>query len=357
MTATIEQNTPEPGCPATLKRMTEHVTLKHVAAHAGVSRTTASYVVTGEGRVSQKTRDRVTASMKVLGYVYNRGAASLRTQRSSTIGVVVTNIASPFFGELLVGLEDELRAAGFLSLVVATGDDPARQEQLITELREHQIAGLAVVPASGSPRELLDTIRISGVPHVFMTRYLEGEAVPYVGPDDLEGGRLAAQHLLGHGCRSLAYLGGRDVVLSRRDRLNGVRRAMRDTGLGDDSVTDVPGDATGESGLEAGERLLAAGPLPDGVICHSDSVAFGFYRALRLHGIPTDSVKIIGYDDIRGAALFEPTLTSMATHPEELGRAAGRKLLAALGVKDQAETELIEIFVPELVVRGSCGCH
>jgi len=337
--------------------MTEHVTLKDVAAHAGVSRTTASYVVTGEGRVSQKTRDRVNASMKELGYVYNRGAASLRTQRSSTIGVVVTNIASPFFGELLVGLEDELRAAGFLSLVVATGDDPARQEQLITELREHQIAGLAVVPASGSPRELLDTIRVSGVPHVFMTRYLDGEPAPYVGPDDLEGGRLAAQHLLGHGCRTLAYLGGRDIVLSRRDRLNGVRAAARAAGLGADAITDVPGDATGESGLEAGERLLSSGALPDGVICHSDSVAFGFYRALRKHGVPTDSVRLIGYDDIRTAALFEPTLTSMATHPENLGRAAGRKLLAALGLAEQAGDGLIETFVPELVVRGSCGCH
>ncbi|MEZ2388183.1 LacI family DNA-binding transcriptional regulator [bacterium RCC_150] len=336
--------------------MTEHVTLKDVAAHAGVSRTTASYVVTGEGRVSQKTRERVAASMKELGYVYNRGAASLRTQRSSTIGVVVTNIASPFFGELLVGLEDELRAAGFLSLIVATGDDPARQEQIITELREHQIAGLAVVPASGSPKELLDTIAASRVPHVFMTRYLEGEPVPYVGPDDVEGGRLAAQHLLEHGCQTLAYLGGRDVVLSRRDRLDGVRSAVHSARLDKDAVIDVPGDATGESGLDAGERLLAAGPLPDGVICHSDSVAFGFYRALRNHGVPTDSVRLIGYDDIRGAALFEPTLTSIATHPEELGRAAGRKLLTALGVTEPAGTELIETFAPELVVRGSCGC-
>lgn len=84
------------------------------------------------------------------------------------------------------------------------------------------------------------------------------------------------------------------------DRLNGVLSAVRDAGLGDAAVTDIPGDATGESVLTAGERLLAAGPLPDGIICHSDSVAFGFYRALRKHGVPTDSVRLIGYDDIRG---------------------------------------------------------
>ncbi|MFE4542337.1 LacI family DNA-binding transcriptional regulator [Arthrobacter sp. NPDC056727] len=336
--------------------MTEHVTLKDVAAHAGVSRTTASYVVTGTGRMSQKTRDRVHASIKELGYVYNRGAASLRTQRSSTIGVVVTNISSPFFGELLVGLEGELRAHGFLSLVVATGDDPTRQEQLIAELREHQIAGLAAVPASGSSPDLLDAIRASGTPHVFMTRYLEGEPAPYIGPDDVQGGRLAAQHLLEHGCRTIAYLGGRDIVLSRRDRLDGVRNAIADAGLDEAALTDIQGDATGEAGLAAGEQLLAAGPLPDGVICHSDSVAFGFYRALRVHGVPVESVRVIGYDDIRGAALWEPPLTSVATHAERLGKLSARKLLAALGALNAPTADLVEKVAPELIVRQSCGC-
>lgn len=344
------------GRPATLMRMTQQVTLKDVAAHAGVSRTTASYVVMGIGRVSQKTRERVHASIKELGYVYNRGAASLRTQRSSTIGVVVTNISSPFFGELLVGLESELRAHGFLSLVVATGDDPARQEQLIAELREHQIAGLAAVPASGSSPDLLDAIRSSGIPHVFMTRYLDGEPAPYIGPDDVQGGRLAARHLLDHGSRTFAYLGGRDIVLSRRDRLNGVRGAIRDAGLDDAALTDIPGGATGEDGLQAGERLLAAGTLPDGVICHSDSVAFGFYRALRTNGIPVDSVRVIGYDDIRGAALWEPPLTSVATHAEHLGMLSARKLLAGLGALDVPAADLVEKVAPELVVRQSCGC-
>lgn len=334
---------------------TVHVTLKDVAAHAGVSRSTASYVLTGEGRVSQKTRDRVLESMKTLGYVYNRGAASLRTRKSNTVGVIVTNISSPFFGELLVGLEAELRAAGFLSLVVATGDDPERQEQLIAELREHQVAGLAVVPASGSSKDLMGTIKKAGVPYVFMTRYLEGEAVPYVGPDDVAGGRLAAEHLIEHGCRSLAYLGGRNVVLSRRDRLHGVKLALRETGLGEELILDVPGDSTGESGIAAGEHLLAQGSLPDGIICHSDSVAFGLYSVLRKHHVPLQSVKIIGYDDIRGASLFEPALSSMATHPDELGRASGRKLLSAMGV-DAEESPIIETYLPELITRESCGC-
>jgi LacI family transcriptional regulator len=334
--------------------MVGQITLKDVAAHAGVSRTTASYVVMGTGRVSQKTRDRVNQSIRTLGYVYNRGAASLRTQRSSTIGVIVTNISNPFFGELLVGLEAELTKAGFLSLVVATADDPLRQDELVTALREHQIAGLALVPASGTRREFLEQLKNWGIPHVLMTRYLDGVPAPYVGPDDVLGGKLAAEHLLGHGSRSFAYVGGPLKVLSRRDRINGVLSALAGHSLGPEALVDMPGETSGQGGLLLGEELLASGELPDAIICHSDSVAFGLYRALRIHGRTTD-VRVIGYDDISGAALWEPPLTSIATHGEALGRSAARLLLDGIGGSQQPQATPA-FALPELVIRESCGC-
>ncbi|WP_035748990.1 LacI family DNA-binding transcriptional regulator [Arthrobacter sp. 35W] len=334
--------------------MTGQITLKDVAAHAGVSRTTASYVVMGTGRVSQKTRDRVNQSIRTLGYVYNRGAASLRTQRSGTIGVIVTNIASPFFGELLVGLESELSKAGFLSLIVATADDPQRQDELVKALREHQVAGLALVPASGTGSGFLHSLKDWGVPHILMTRYLDGITAPYVGADDVLGGRLAAEHLLAHGCKSFAYLGGPVKVLSRRDRIAGARGALAEYGLGPDALLDMPGETSGPGGLALGEQLLARPePLPDAIICHSDSVAFGLYRALRMHG-RTNDVRVIGYDDVSGAALWEPPLTSIATHGEDLGRTAARLLLDQL---NDAEGNMAStIALPELIVRESCGC-
>lgn len=330
------------------------VTLKNVAAHAGVSRTTASNVLTGTGRVSSETRDRVHQAMRELGYVYNRGAASLRTRRTTTVGVVVTDIANPFFGELLVGLESALAEAGFRSLVVASSDDPVRQDELIAELREYQVAGLAIMPATRSGKSFLEGLEASRIPHVFVTKYLEGVSAPYVGPDDRLGGRLAAEHLIGHGCRTFAFVGGLARHLSRRDRIEGVRAALADAGVEPERLIDIESSSNGEGGLRAGEQLLERGQLPEAIICQSDAVAFGVYRSLRIAG-KAAGIRVIGYDDVRTAALWEPPLTSVATRPERLGRAAAELLLDEIAEPSTGVSE--RVFAPELMIRESCGCH
>ena len=333
--------------------MAQAVTLKDVASHAGVSRTTASNVLTGTGRVSRETQDRVHRAMRELGYVYNRGAASLRTKRTTTVGVIVTDIANPFFGELLVGLEAALAEAGFRSLVVASSDDPARQDELISELREYQVAGLAIMPATRSGRNFLEALEASGMPHVFVTKYLEGVSAPYVGPDDRLGGRLAAEHLLAHGCETFAFVGGLAGHLSRRDRIGGVRDALTEAGVDLRQFMDVEAPSSGAGGVHAGDLLLERGRLPEAIVCQSDGVAFGVYRALRVAGRASE-VRIIGYDDVRTAALWEPPLTSVATRPERLGRATAELLLQV--INDRSGDILQRVFPPELMVRQSCGC-
>ncbi|MBT2586457.1 LacI family DNA-binding transcriptional regulator [Arthrobacter sp. ISL-95] len=331
------------------------VTLQDVADHAGVSRATASLVLRETGRVSTQTRQRVTEAMSTLGYVYNRGAASLRTQTANTIGVVVTHIASPFFGEAIHGLETGLTDSGYLPLLVNTDDDPGRQQDAIQKLREHQVAGLALVPATGTKPSLIDQLRAWNMEHVLVSRYIKDVDAPYVGADDVVGGRLAATHLIEtHESSSIAYLGGLPAIMSRTDRTNGVKQAMARHGLDPTSLVDVPGAVTGAGGLELGQHLIASGlPLPDGIICHSDSVAFGLYRALRIHGLGTET-RVIGYDNIGGAALWEPPLTSVATQGEALGRRAARMLLER--IKEPGAPTSIDKTIPELAIRQSCGC-
>jgi LacI family transcriptional regulator len=333
--------------------MADQVTLKDVAAHAGVSRSTASNVVMGTGRVSVETRRRVQASMEKLGYIYNQGAATLRRRTSSTVGVIVTHIDHPFFGELLVGLEATLTAAGFPALVLTTGDDPRRQLELVRVLREHQVAGLAIVPATGTGPELLESLRSWGAPHVLMTRYLRSDNAPYVGPDDRLGGRLAGAHLVGHGCSRFAFVGGPDNVVSRSDRFAGVQAALRTAGIDETSLASLTTPTTSAGGVEAGEQLLAsAAPLPEGIVCHSDTVAMGLYRALHRAG-RADETRVIGYDNIAAAALWEPTLTTVATGAGDLGTQAAELLLAAISSGEPAESRIVP---PHLVVRESCGC-
>jgi LacI family transcriptional regulator len=331
--------------------MGRSVTLKDVALHAGVSRSTASYVVMGTGRVSAETRRRVRASMDALGYVYNQGAASLRRRTGTTVGVVVTHIDNPFFGELLVGLESTLTAAGFLSLVVTTADDPRRQDDLLKVMREHQVAGLALIPATGTGVSTLEQIRSWGVPHILMTRYLPRQTLPYVGPDDVLGGRLAAEHLVSHGCASLAYVGGRRETVSRSDRFTGAREVAERAGI---DLDDVPTETSGEGGRAAAAILLERESLPDGVLCHSDTVAMGFSRALEDAG-RTGEVRIIGYDNIGMAGLWIPSLTTIATGASDIGHRAATAILAGI----EAGTASVEshVVTPQLVVRESCGRH
>jgi LacI family transcriptional regulator len=330
------------------------VTLRDVAAHAGVSRATASLVLRGTGRVSDDTRQRVMSAMSELGYVYDRVAASLRTQHARFVGVVITNITNQFFAELFKGLEATLLEAGYVPLLASSSDEVGQQEAMLTVLQEHQVAGVAIVPATGSDSTLLDRLATWGIGHVLMTRYLDGTGAgaTYIGADDVRGGRLAGEHLIHHGARKIAYVGGPTVMVSRRDRLNGLREAVANAGLDPDALIDLPSPTSGPGGFAVAEKILAMDELPDGVLCHSDTVAFGFYRALHDHGI-TD-IRVIGYDNIGTAALWEPPLTSVATHAKDLGHQAALVLLNR--IKDPTASATATWTDPELIVRRSCGC-
>lgn len=329
------------------------ITLNDVAAHARVSRATASLVLRGTGRVSESTRERVRASMDTLGYVPDRGAASLRNHTSNTIGIVVTNLANPFFGELLHGLEKTLAAAGYSCLLTDTGDDPDTQDTAVRELRSHKVAGLAIVPATGTTSEFPESLKSLNLPFVFMTRYLPDTSSPYVGADDVRGGMLAAHHMIHtHGATKIAYVGGPAGILSRLNRIKGVAQAMTDAGLDPASLVDFPSETTGAGGLKATQSLLDAGERPHVIISHSDSVAFGVYRALRLAGM-VDDIAVTGYDDVATAALWEPPLTSVATRGTELGCLAAAHLLDQLAGNS---TETSQLTTPEIAIRQSCGC-
>ncbi|GAB3932644.1 LacI family DNA-binding transcriptional regulator [Kribbella albertanoniae] len=332
--------------------MGRRVTLIDVARHAGVSRTTASYVITGTGRVSTATRERVQASIETLGYVYNEGAAALR-RTGRTIGVIVPNIDRPFFGEVLSGVEATFTDSGYMALMVSTRDRLDQQARLVRMLREHQVAALAIVPATGSNHDLVDAIRSWDVPTVFLSRYVAGSTEPYVGSDEVRGGYLAADHLVrAHQCRSITYLGGPKHGVARIDRLEGVLRALAESGS-DVKLVDLTSESTVEAGIRAG-RELAAGGLPDGIICHNDSIAIGVARALFDAG-HAGSTRIIGYDDIGPARASVPALTSVATSGRILGETAARALLAVIsGAEPAVRSHLAE---PRLIVRESCGDH
>ena len=170
-------------------------TIVDVARRAGVSKSTVSLVLGGSGLVAEATRERVSDAMSELGYIYHRGAATLRGAKSGVLGMVINDLSNPFYVELAIGIEQACQGAGFIPFLANTGENPVRQQQVIRSMREHGAAGLVLAPAIGSSPGELKAL-IAGLPVVQVMRRLPGLKASIVSPENKEGARKATAHLL-----------------------------------------------------------------------------------------------------------------------------------------------------------------
>lgn len=325
------------------------VTLADVASRAGVSRATASLVLRGAGRLAPETRERVLATMDELGYVYHRGAASLRTQRSHTVGVLVTDLSNPSFTKLTLELEAELSTAGYMTMLTNTFDDAEREFSLLRTFLERSVDALIRVPAASETKATQALLAATDIPILAITRQ-PPDAHSYLGPNNHHGGRLAAQHLASvHGCRRIAYLGGPANGEARRHRLKAVTRAI-ETLPGGAVVLDVPGDTSAQDARRIASALLDSGADFDAAICHSDLVAYAVLSAWKSSG-HDQPLPVVGFDNIATSEFFDPAVTSVAV--DGLGRHAAARILEMIS----GGPESVQLLTPSLVVRSSCGCH
>jgi DNA-binding LacI/PurR family transcriptional regulator len=328
------------------------VTLMDVARHCGVSRATVSLVLNDSPLVAEKTRDRVRQAMTELGYVYNRAAASLRTQHSDAIGVVLTNITNPYFAEIAAGLQDTLTSRS-VPLLAVSGEDRDLQHRLVRSLVERNVEGILLVPAHGTtPNDLPDLV---GTPLVLLARRLNGIDADYVGAQNRDGGYAAAEHLHSHGCRRIAFVGGYADSSAREERAGGVEEFLNDHGLQLPAEYSVVCEPARPQAREAAMRLLTQDPDVDGIICFSDVVAFGVLDAIADMGRSIGSdVRVIGFDDVHDAGLNRPSLSSVAVPARETGRRAAQLVLERAA--GSTEPAVREEFPVKLEPRETCGC-
>jgi len=332
----------------------KRATLSDVAAHAGVSRATASLVLRESPLVAEATRARVLASMREIGYVYNRAAASLRAQRSLTVGLAVTDITNPFFAELAVSIEHRLEAAGYAVLLTHTGDQLDKQQRLLAVLHGYQVDGLLLCPAQDTPLATVEQLRGWHLPFVLVTRYLPGSEADYVGADNRLGAERAVDHLVALGHRRIAFAGGPASSSARRDRLDGYRAALQRHGLAADDILATTSPVSRAGGFEAVHALLHLPDPPTAALCYNDVVAFGALLGLQAEGrTPGQDFAVVGFDDIADAALVRPALTTIALSPAEVGRAAVERLLERIAQPDAPAQQVV--LPPQLIIRDSCG--
>lgn len=303
-------------------------TMKDVAERAEVSITTVSHVVNGTRFVSEKVRDRVTRTMKELGYQPNVLARGLRRGESSTVGLIVPDVTNPYFAEIARSVEDACAERGYGVILCNSDGRPERQEQAVEVLASNRVGGLILVNVGMTRREAALFEGLS-IPMVMLDRDIPGFPVDSIQIDNALGGRQATEHLLSLGHRRIACLAGPSQVSPSGDRVEGYRQAMKEAGLEVDPALVFTGDFTAESGHVCARQLMAGdGPMPTALFSCNDLMAFGAITAFSEKGLKVpDDISVVGFDDIRLASYFNPTLSTVAQPRHEMGQMAVKILL------------------------------
>lgn len=329
-----------------------------VAARAGVSSATVSYVVNNGPRpVAASTRDRVLAAIAELGYHPDNIARSLRSRQTRMLGLVVPDSTNLFFAELARRLEQQAGASGYSVLLTNSQEDVEREAADLGALRDQRVDGIVLVPADapdGSVPSDLD-----GIPIVALDRVPPGWTGDSVRTDARRGGALAVRHLLGLGHRRIGFIHGPLRLAHARDRLEGGLLALQVAGITVRPDWSRPSDFDFAGGWEAARDLLNQPDCPTALCCSNDAMAVGALAGVHARGlrVPAD-VSVTGFDDVPLAAYAIPALTTVTQPYEAMAAAALATLLeriseAATGAPAQPpRRQMLDI---GLVVRESTG--
>jgi LacI family transcriptional regulator len=328
-------------------------TIRDVAERAGVSTTTVSHVINGTRKVEPATAARVDAAIVELDYRPNALARSMRRGRTQTVGVVLPDIANPFFGDLARSLEDHMFEAGYSAIICNSDGDGAKEARYLEVLLSKQVDGLLLVAASQPPEGLLGLAQ-RGTPTIVVDRELDEPSFSQVLVANHHGGRLAGQHLLALGHRDIGVIAGPGDLGTSARRLQGFRAALAEAGIDLPPRRVARGDFRAASGRAAMEGWLQAGSPPTAVFAENDLMAIGALSAAHAAGVDVPGeISVVGFDGIAFGADVTPPLTTVSQSIDDMASAAIELLFERL--RDQAALpRLLELPVA-LSVRGSSG--
>lgn len=337
------------------RRARGRATMKDVARLAGVGVKTVSRVVNRETGVSATMTQRVEAAVRELGYRPDAGASALRRAdgRTSAIGVVVDDVANPFFAALLRAVEEVAVRHSTVVLAGSADDDGSREREVAQAFTDRRVDGLIVAP-SGSALDEIATELDRGLPVVVVDRSVDGLAVDQVLSTNELGAADAVAHLAAHGHRRVAFLGDRTSIATARQRLDGYRQSLVDLGLDVDErlvVADLHGEASAEGAALSLFTALPEADRPTALFCAQNRVTTGVVRALRRLGLET-TVAVVGFDDFPLADLLQPGVTVVAQDPTQVGTTAGTLLFARI---DGRAEDPRTVWVPTSLLRRGSG--
>ena len=338
--------------------MTRLITSHDIARAAGVSRTTVSYVLSNRPGVSvgAKTRKRVLATARKLGYVPNSAAAMLVTGRSQSIGLVFSRpelIGVDGFIPIMVhGLNEVCSERGYRLLMEAVPDPPGVDDYLDLAKSKRVDSMIILNPRKGDPalRKVIET----SFP-VLVAGSAEQPRESAIATQDRRGSRKATEHLLSLGHKRVAHISYASLNYhGALLRLEGYRQALQGVKISFDPTLFAEGDFTAQSGYDAMKRIFASDSRPTALFAGNDTIATGAMLALREAelSVPEDFA-VVGYDDLPIASYTCPPLTTIRTHPFEQGKLLAEAAIALMNNEKVGSQQ--DAFPLDLIVRKSCG--
>ncbi len=329
-------------------RRVRRATMNDVARLAGVSIKTVSRVVNDEPGVHADTAERVVSAIARLGFRRNIGALNLRRGSSTgTIGLVLEDVANPFYSGLTRAAEEVARRFGRQVLTGSSDEDPARERELSLEFCARRVDGLIVVPAGQQHGHLMPEIA-SGTPVVFVDRPPGDVVADTVLVDNAAGAAGAVAHLACHGHRRIAFVGDAPAIFTAAERLRGFREGLATAGLRYEERLVAMGPHTADGVATALRRMLAGRSPATALITGNNRITVAALRALAT--LPTRPA-LVGFDDFELADLLDPPVSVVALDPGVLGKAAAELLFVRLDGDDSPPRRIV--LPVRLIPRGS----
>jgi LacI family transcriptional regulator len=318
-----------------------------------VSKSTVSHVINNTRFVEEETKQRVLSVIADLGYHPSLVARSLTTNRTGTIGVIVSDATNSFFGDVLRGIEDILQPLNY-SLVVCNTDEILERENHYIDLLLRQRVDGIIAAATSQKWEVLNRAPLQHTPVIFLDRAYEGMEGPFVGVDNLGGAYLGVNHLIDYGHRDIGILAGFQRLSTMRERLAGFQKALRENKI------EIPTEWMIESGLgiepgrESALQILSLPKRPSALFISNNFLTLGAMLAIRELGLRCpDDISLVGFDDHPWSAVSCPPLTVVRQPSRRLGQEAARMILSQIeGDEIPPERVILEC---ELVIRESCA--
>lgn len=322
-------------------------TIKEVALHAGVSPMTVSRTLAGGVNVRPDVQEKVLQAVRELGYHRNENARSLRPgQTSGLIGVAITNLGNPYYGNFALGVEEVAAEYGRRIVLGNTGEDPARERQLVADFLGRQVEGLILVPSGGDAAHLQPE-RLGDVPLVLASRRIYGLDVDAVLLDDVGGAYRGTRSLLDAGHTRIGFLGNLRSVFTGQRRYEGYAMALAERGVSPEEALVQRGQQDVESASEAMRRLLDLDQPPTAIFSANNRNTIGALREIgrrlrdgaELAAMPA----LVSFDDFELAELMPVPVTVIDHDPQQLGREAARLLFSRVGAVRGEPARLVEM--------------